>query len=139
MRVKRVPLLREPVNSVLLRIRALVVNRRREVTSAITPTARLWANGHLAPPADLFGEGEFVLFRMPHECREKIGELLSDTRRIEQIAAAGRERSLRRHCWKHPAADVGSFILAPDFFGETNGPAGRLGVQTTRLCCEYLR
>ena len=37
MKVKRVPLHREPVNSVLLRIRPLVVNRRREPTSAITP------------------------------------------------------------------------------------------------------
>ncbi len=82
MKVKRVPLHREPVNSVLLRIRPLVVNRRREPTSAITPAGastlarcaeRITAEGgYRIPPLELiynacdFGHGT-VKFVVGHE------------------------------------------------------------------------
>ena len=54
----------------------------------------------------LFGEGEAVVFRSPQECRRKVADLLAIPGRIEQIAAAGRARSLAEHCWKHRAAEV---------------------------------
>lgn len=61
---------------------------------------------------DLFDESEAVVFRTPQEGRRKVAELLADPARIERMAVAGRERSLKAHCWKHRAAEIIGWLNA---------------------------
>lgn len=72
----------------------------------ITLSGACLLQGHRRGIENLFTESEAVVFRTPQECREKVTELLADPPHIERIAAAGRERSLREHCWKHRAAEI---------------------------------
>jgi hypothetical protein len=67
---------------------------------------------HRLGTEDRFDDSECVVFRSPLDCRRKMETLLQDIDRIEQIAAAGRERSLRERCWKHRAAQVTEFLSA---------------------------
>ncbi len=53
-----------------------------------------------------FDNSQAVVFRTPQECRRTVTEMLKCPGDIEQMAAAGRARSLSQHCWKHRAAAI---------------------------------
>ncbi len=77
---------------------------------------------------DHFDDNEAVVFHTPSDCRKRVSDLLSQPRRIEQMAVAGRARSMAGNCWKHRAETVTQFLA------EAFGQAGVF--EQTKVCAQ---